>query len=83
MHLEIAYLKGLEERIEVDEDDLGDLILSRVDKEKHVGDAEQRQQDKSGLHCFPITRPMERSQCLERLAQHEMKFQGLIDYDIK
>lgn len=51
-------MKGLEERIEVDEDDLGDLVLPRVDKEKHVGDTEERQQDQSGLHCFPITRQM-------------------------
>lgn len=41
----IAYLKGLKEGIEIDEDDLRDLVFSWVDKEKHVGDAEQRQQD--------------------------------------
>lgn len=60
MQKDIAYLKGLEERIEIDEDDLGDLVLSRVNKEKHVGDAEERQQDQSGLHSFPITRQMKR-----------------------
>lgn len=58
MQSDIAYLKGLQERIEIDEDDLGDLVLSGVDKEKHVGDAEERQQDQSGLHCFPITRQL-------------------------
>lgn len=51
-------MKGLEERIEIDEDDLGDFVLSGVDKEKHVGDAEERQQDQSGLNSFPIIREM-------------------------
>lgn len=48
-----THLEGLQERVEIDEDDLGDLVLARVDEEEHVGDAQQRQQDQRGLHCFP------------------------------
>lgn len=51
-------MKGLKERIEIDEDDLGDFVLSGIDEEKHVGDAEERQQDQSGFHRFPIMREM-------------------------
>lgn len=35
----LSYLKGLQEGIEIDEDNLGDVVFTRVDKEKHVGDA--------------------------------------------
>lgn len=58
MRKEISYLKWLEEGIEIDEDDFGDLVLSGVHEEKHVGDAKERQQDQSGLYRFPVTRQM-------------------------
>lgn len=35
----LSYLKRLQEGIEIDEDDLGNVIFTRVDKEKHIGDA--------------------------------------------
>lgn len=47
-------LKGLEERVEVDEDDLGDLALSRVHKEQHVGDAQEWQENQSSFNSFPV-----------------------------
>lgn len=49
-----CYLEGLEERVEVDENNLGDLVFTRVDKEQHVGDSQKWQEYKSGLHSFPI-----------------------------
>lgn len=51
-----THLKGLQEGVEVDEDDLGDLVLARVDEEQHVGDAQEGQQDQRGLHRFPVGR---------------------------
>lgn len=55
MHLQVikAYLKGLQEGIEVDEDDLRDLVLPWVYEEQHVRDTEQRQQHECGLHRLP------------------------------
>lgn len=34
-----SYLKRLQEGIEIDEDDLGNVIFTGIDKEKHIGDA--------------------------------------------
>lgn len=48
-----GYLEGLQEGIEVDEDDAGHLILTGVHKEEHVGDAQQREQHQRGLHSLP------------------------------
>lgn len=47
------YLEGLQEGVEVDEDDPGDLVLPGVDKEQHVGDAQEGEQYQSGLHSLP------------------------------
>lgn len=48
-----AHLEGLQEGVEVYEDDVRQAIITRVDKEEHVGDAKQRQEDQGGFHCFP------------------------------
>lgn len=48
-----AYLEGLQERVEIDEHNLGQVVLSRIDKEEHVGDAQQGEEDQGGLHCLP------------------------------
>lgn len=48
-----SYLEGLQKRVEIYEDDLGDLVLPRVDEEQHVGDAQERQENQRGLHGFP------------------------------
>lgn len=48
-----THLKGLQKGVEIYEDDLGDLVLARVDEEQHVGDAQEGQQDQRGLHRFP------------------------------
>lgn len=48
-----THLEGLQEGVEVDEDDLGDLVLAGVDEEQHVGDPQEGQQDQRGLHSFP------------------------------
>ena len=51
------YLEGLQEGVEVDEDDPGDLILPRIDKEQHVGDSQQGQQHQRSLDCFSGEKP--------------------------
>jgi hypothetical protein len=48
-----VYLEGLQERVEVDEHNLGQVVLARIDKEEHVGDAQQGEEDQRGLHCLP------------------------------
>lgn len=48
-----AHLEGLQEGVEVYEDDVRQAVIPRVDKEEHVGDAKQRQEDQGGFHCFP------------------------------
>lgn len=51
-----SYLEGLQKRVEIYEDDLGDLVLSRVDEEQHVGDPQEREKNQRGLHGFPAKR---------------------------
>lgn len=51
-----SYLEGLQKRVEIYEDDLGDLVLPRVDEEQHVGDAQEREENQRGLHGFPAER---------------------------
>lgn len=59
------YLKGLQKRVEVDEDDPGDLVLSRVDEEQHVGDAQKGQEHQSGLHSLPRVEQRPESQATQ------------------
>lgn len=48
-----SYLERLEKRVEIDEHDLRDLVLARVDEEQHIGYTQEGKQDQRGLHCFP------------------------------
>lgn len=57
----VSYLKRLKEGIEIDENNLGNVILARVDKEEHVGDAKQRQENQRGLDCLPVGREQKTS----------------------
>lgn len=41
-HCPGSHLERLQEGVEIDEDDLRDVVLPRIDEEEHVGDAQQR-----------------------------------------
>lgn len=52
----VLYLEGLQEGVEVDEDDPGDLVLPGVHEEQHVRDAQEGEQHQRGLHSLPGVR---------------------------
>ena len=48
-----THLERLQEGVEIDEHDLRQLVLPRVDEEEHVGDAQKGQENQGGLHRLP------------------------------
>lgn len=49
-----SHLKRLQKRVEVDENDLGDVVFPRIHEEQHVRDAQQRQQNQCCFHSFSV-----------------------------
>ena len=48
-----THLERLQEGVEIDEHNLRQLVLPRVDEEEHVGDAQKGQENQGGLHRLP------------------------------
>lgn len=49
----MPHLERLQEGVEIDEYDLRQVVLPRVDEEEHVGDAQEGQENQGGLDRLP------------------------------